>query len=278
MHQRHAAEDVLKTSVTNPYVTRPSSRESLDGASKAVAIEWPKICLVPPLVAGDVHIWAWDYSGSSSRFPKYLEILSIDERERLNRYRFSADKLRFAVSRARLRTLIAGYLNCDSARIKFDRGPHGKPRLNAEISAARLMFNLSTTARMTIVAIALDDPLGVDLEEILPLDTDVERSLSVREQSDLLSISGESRLKAFYECWTRKEAILKAEGLGLTVPLDSFDVSVLPGHEPRLLESRPAANLTHGWKLSTLEPNRLFTGALATRFQPQELKCFQFVD
>jgi 4'-phosphopantetheinyl transferase len=174
-----------------------------------------------------------------------------------------------------MRILLSSYLDGDALGIKFAAGPYGKPYLEGEWSSSNLMFNVSTTTRMAILAVTLGAQLGIDLEEIISLEPHIEQSLSEREQTDLRTLRRDERTRAFYKCWTRKEAILKAEGIGLSVPLCSFDVSLLPDQQPQLLDARPAAKLTHRWWLSTADPNDAFCCALATEIKPTRIECFR---
>ncbi len=157
-----------------------------------------------------------------------------------------ADRTRFAVCHAVLRVLLGGYLGASPSALSFERNAYGKPRLLPAVPAS-LQFNLSHTTGIGLLAVSNDLALGVDVEEIRPVEHDIaERYFSVREQADLKRLTGSDWLEGFFHCWTRKEAILKAEGVGLSGKLDAFDVSLEPNAKAVLLGVRPAAGFTAG--------------------------------
>lgn len=116
------------------------------------------------------------------------------------------------------------------------------------------MFNLSHSSGICVLAVSRGEEIGVDVERLRPIEEDVARShFSPRELADLGGLTGDAWTEGFYRCWTSKEALLKAEGFGLNIALDAFDVAVLPGSSPALLGSRPHAGFTRRWQLYELE-------------------------
>jgi 4'-phosphopantetheinyl transferase len=196
-----------------------------------------------------------------------LRILSDFERERTARYRFSPDQVRYSVSHANMRRILGKYLNRNPEALLFREGPGGKPEL--EPVPAPLRFNLSHSRSLGVLAVALDLEVGVDVEDIRPIEADVaKRFFSASEYASLTKLSGQQWLDAFYRCWTRKEAIIKAEGVGLRMPLDSFDVSLLDDEPAKLLDARPNAKLTAQWNLHHLSVAAGTMGALAVDRAP----------
>jgi 4'-phosphopantetheinyl transferase len=223
-----------------------------------------------------VHLWAWALERISFDLAAEARLLSAGELDRMGRFRFEADRVRFALSHANLRRILSAYLGCSPGDLFFSTNPYGKPYLRDK-SATQLTFNLSHTSNIGILAVTSGAEIGVDIETIRPIERDVaEAHFSSRELADLNSLTGALWFEGFYNCWTRKEAILKAEGLGLNLPLAAFDVSLLPGAPPQLLGALPSAQLTQDWKLIHLEPAPASVGALAISSNPSEVSCFTF--
>ncbi|MBV9167977.1 MAG: 4'-phosphopantetheinyl transferase superfamily protein, partial [Solirubrobacterales bacterium] len=155
--------------------------------------------------------------------------LSAAEHDRSHRFHFERDRIRWMTGRGWLRRLLAGYLDAAPAELCFDQHPFGKPRLAAP--ARWLRFNVSHTAGSAIFAVAHGREVGVDVElirEDVLADRAERHFLSEREQAALAGLPYEPRLRAIFQCWTAKEAYLKASGLGLRVAMADLDVSLLP--------------------------------------------------
>jgi 4'-phosphopantetheinyl transferase len=185
---------------------------------------------------GTVHLWAWDFACSPGDRHHYITLLSSDEQARMQKFRFEKDRIRYAISHAILRILLGRYLDLPPSSICFEKNEFGKPHLAPAFGAPELAFNLSHSNRVGLLAIANGLAVGVDVEEIRPVERDtVERYFSAQEQASLADLTGMDWLEGFYNCWTRKEAILKAEGTGLNARLDAFDVSLSPGVKAEVL-------------------------------------------
>ena len=242
------------------------------------SIEWPTAPPYLSIATGAVHVWAWDYECTVDNLNSYITLLSSDERLQMQRFRFEKDRVRYGVSHAILRILLGRYLGLQPSSISFDRNEFGKPLLAEASAAPKLTFSLSHTSHIGIVAIAEGIAVGADIEEVCPVEYGtIERYFSTQEQSSLAKLQGAHWLEGFYNCWTRKEAILKAEGLGLQVKLDSFDVSLSPGVKPEVLGARPGARFTSNWHIEELRPAHGFVGALATSAAPVSMNCYRFV-
>jgi len=178
----------------------------------------------PVLSSGAVHLWFAPLAERPERVRELLDHLPPDEAARAAQFRFERDRNEFIVAHAALRTILGSYLNQQPDRIALDCNPYGKPVL---ARATGLEFNLSHTRGIALVALALNRRIGVDVEfirEDLALDDLADTFFSPAERRALAGHSGADRIHAFYRCWCRKEAYLKARGLGLNLPLDSFDV------------------------------------------------------
>jgi 4'-phosphopantetheinyl transferase len=223
------------------------------------------------------RVWAWDYDCSTDELNRYTALLSAEEHVRMERFHFERDRHRFAVSHAILRILLGRYLDLSPSSISYDQNEFGKPRLIPALAARDLTFNLSYTNRMCLLAIAKSLVVGVDVEEVRPIEYGIaEQYFSARERAALKTLAGRDWLEGFYNCWTRKEAILKAEGVGLNVKLETFDVSLSPNVRAALLGVRATAGFTSDWHLVELRPASGFVGALATNTAPAGITCYRF--
>jgi len=223
---------------------------------------WPTARLPIPLAAGEVHVWAWTFDRDGSPADADLRILDDFERKRTARFHFPADQVRYSVCHANLRRILASYLGAPPESLIFREGSGGKPEL--AVDGGSLQFNLSHSKSVAAAAVSIDIEVGVDVEDIRPIEADVaKRYFSPAENASLAALAGSEWLAGFYRCWTRKEAILKAEGVGLRTPLDSFDVSLLEGEAAAVLAVRPESKLKSKWFLHHLAIAERTMGALA---------------
>jgi 4'-phosphopantetheinyl transferase len=223
----------------------------------------------------EVHLWAWAFPPGAADLGAadlgaHLEVLDQQERERVRRFHFAADRERYAVAHTNLRKILGAYLNQLPETICFRTNRFGKPELAGEAS---LHFSLSHSRSIAVLAVAHGQPVGVDVEDVRPVEPEVaDMHFSALELSHLKQLHGDAWLSGFYRCWTRKEAILKAEGVGLSRALDSFDVGLLPDEPPQLLGTRE--RFSHPWTLHDLLPSPGTIGALASAQSAVRLSCF----
>jgi len=216
----------------------------------------------------ELHIWHANIEASRRNVPRFLDLLSTDERERMARFRFESDGEDFAFARGMLRTVLGHYLRIAPGEVPFSRSQHGKPYLALSQLASRVQFNLSHTLGYVLVAVCLDASVGVDVER---LRTDVEiedlaaKFFSLAEKQAILSLPKAERRRAFFHCWTRKESLLKAWGGGLLLPLDAFDVSVGPKVERIGLVTRPRAEEARGWRIFDVAVPEEFAAAVSVQ-------------
>lgn len=172
-----------------------------------------------PLSRGEVHLWRFPLEVSAAEFFLMKNLLSSDELRRADRLLDCRKAQAFVVGRGRLRQLLGSYLQCDSARIVFDYGVHGKPALNQSL-ASGLSFNLSHAGDWGILALTTAAAVGIDIEKIDP-ELDFEgvaaKFFKVAENAVLAAVAGPRRRRAFYRLWTEKEARLKGEGEGFSI-------------------------------------------------------------
>jgi 4'-phosphopantetheinyl transferase len=242
-----------------------------------VSTAWARAAQPPALGGDELHVWLVPLDPPPAALARLAGRLSPDERRRAARFRFERDRRRFQAARGALRELLAGYLDERPERIRFVEGRHGKPEL-AEAGSA-LRFNVSHSGERALCALSLRRELGVDIEQLREL-ADAEalarRFFSAAESAELAALPEPQRLAAFFRCWTRKEAYLKAVGAGLLQPLADFDVSLLPelGACDFNLHGRPEE--TARWSLLALDVGAGYVGALMAERPPWRLVCRAF--
>ncbi len=199
--------------------------------------------------------------------------LSADEIERVARFHFEVDKNRFLVTHSALRKILGRYLRRDPAELKFSLNQYGKPAL---INSA-LEFNLSHSGDFALVAVTQGRKIGVDVERIrqgISSHVIAQQYFSKAEVAELQSLPIEQRGSAFFTCWTRKEAYIKAQGLGLSLPLESFDVSLTPGQPATLRATRPDEKEAARWTLRSLDVDPNYAGAVAVEGADLDFRLF----
>lgn len=192
-------------------------------------------------------------------------LLPEEERRKAGRFAFDRDRRRFVVARAGLRALLAARLGIRPESVGLMDGPHGKPALTQEFRRGDLRFNMSRSEDVAVYAFARGREIGVDLEtvRVLPDGDDIAaRFFSVRENAMYRGLDARDRPLGFFQCWTRKEAFVKALGDGLYYPLDSFDVSLAPGEPAQILRAGNIAGERCGWQLFSFIPHPGCTGAV----------------
>jgi 4'-phosphopantetheinyl transferase len=176
-----------------------------------------------------IHVWCTSLDPCSTTSFDFERSLSDDEVERAGRFRFSKDRQRFVVGRGFLRRLLGCYLGCEPSMIKFVYGEFGKPSLARQSSLEPILFNLSHSGSQAVFAFARGREVGVDVERIDPgIDvTQVAGHLfTPGEFADVVARPGNQRYARFFDLWTRKEALIKAQGKGMSTNVRELDVSV----------------------------------------------------
>jgi 4'-phosphopantetheinyl transferase len=227
------------------------------------------------LTEKSVAVWRVSLDPGGALLEKLKAHLSADEHERAGRFYFENLRRRFVVARGALRVLLGQFSDSPPGNIDFDYAQHGKPYL----AGSRLRFNLSHAHELALIAVALDREVGVDIEHVRPLE-DAEaiarRFFSSAEVEQYLALPEMEQPRAFFNCWTRKEAYIKAIGDGLTFPLDQFEVSLAPGEAAILRAVYPQPEEVQRWKLADLEPGEAYIGAVIAEGQEWELRLYEF--
>ena len=230
------------------------------------------------LSKNDVHIWTMPAKASDAVVAQFERVLSEDEAKRAARFRFSHLRDSFVITHGVLRHLLGRYLSLDPARICFTYGDKGKA---AVASADNLQFNLTHSGGIAAVAFATGCQLGMDAEHIRPVEEMQQIAnhyFAAEEAAELMLLPESEREPAFFRCWTRKEAYIKAIGDGLSCALDSFQVTLLPNAPPRLIHiggDRVAAEM---WSLHDLGLAPGYAAALAYRDRERSLSIFPVID
>jgi 4'-phosphopantetheinyl transferase len=230
----------------------------------------PDVAAAGALRAGWVHVWLVGLDVDAASESRLGASLDTDERARAARFHFARDTRRFVVARAALRAILGAYLGEAPASLRFTYGERGKPALGG--SAAALAFNLSHSADLAAIAVGWERQLGIDVECRRPLpdlDALAARSFAPAEVTALRALPAGERQAAFYRCWTRKEAFIKATGLGLAQPLHAFTVSLAAGEPARLLTIDGEPATAGRWTLHDVETPASHAGALVVEGVPR---------
>jgi 4'-phosphopantetheinyl transferase len=208
----------------------------------------------------EIHAWTVNLHCSEPSIDRFREFLSEDEIERAGRFRFDLHRNRFVRCRGSLRVILSKYLRCAPGKIHFGYGPNGKPSVDG------LQFNVAHSGDVAVIAVSHNSQLGVDIEAVRWLedfDELVARFFCPRESQLFARLPNALKPTAFFNLWTRKEALLKATGEGIAYSLNRVDVTFLPDEPPCVL-SMPREDSCRDWNLKEILPAPGFIGAVAT--------------
>ena len=226
---------------------------------------WRPATQPPPLSQDEVHVWRLALDQPAPSQQRLEQFLSPAEVRRADRFHLAHDRRRFVVSHGALRWLLGRYLEQAPASIQFYHGPHGKPYCAAALDAAPLQFNLAHSGAIALFGFTRHRLLGIDIELRQPL-ADLRaiatQFFSPAEARALLALPAPLQLIGFYNCWSRKEAYIKAIGKGLSQPLDSFDVTLCPGEPACLLRVADQPTAQERWQMRALEPHSDYAAAV----------------
>jgi 4'-phosphopantetheinyl transferase len=240
---------------------------------------WPAAVEPVTLPHTDAHLYAVPIGQTSSRWMELSAVLSADERQRAEQFRVDPPRRRFVTARAALRTLLGRYLNLSPAAVSFSVDCSGKPRLGAEHCKSDLAFNVSHSANLALIVLTRCCDVGVDVEELRPVrhaQHIARRYFHPAEIETILSKPPADQDAAFLSCWTGKEAVLKAVGMGITGSLAAFSV---PDHldQDAYVEvpTYPHGDNTRCW-LQRFVPNSDYLVAVACVKSQRTVRCFAF--
>ena len=220
----------------------------------------------PCLARDEIHVWTVAIDGRIDAGEERMETLAQAERMRASRFMQEADAARFVQRRRALRAILGRYLGIAPQEVAFAANEFGKPSVLPSRTCDDLSFNASHSGAIALVAVGRSVAIGIDIERMraevegLAIAT---RFFGANEVAALAGLAPDDRVAGFFNAWTRKEAVVKAVGGGLSIPLDSFEVSLRPREPPSVLRWHSASGGAKPWRIHHLEPAAGYVGALA---------------
>jgi len=214
----------------------------------------------------NVHIWLIRYDQSDQIFADSKHILSKEEKERSSRFHFDIDHKRFSVTRSLLKKYLGKIISRPPREIHFKFNKYGKPELLN--SPKEIHFNVTHSGNLGMIAITDLAPIGIDVEQFRSEMTTgdiAKRFFSKMEVEAFLELEENEKLQGFFNCWTRKEAFIKAVGKGLSLPLNTFDVSLKPNEPAQLLAVRYKNETSKDWTLTDIKLDHGYASAFIIR-------------
>jgi 4'-phosphopantetheinyl transferase len=224
---------------------------------------------LPPdyaLAPGDVHVWVTHINRPPNDIHRANAYLSSEERDKAQRFHFSADAERHIIGRALARRLVGHLLEVQPTALHFREDTFGKPQIVDAQNSRGLRFNISHSGDLVLVALTLGREVGVDVEQIDPtveLEEIAAHMFCPGERDDLMSLPPDQKLRGFFRCWCRKEAFIKASGKGLAMPLDQFDVALRRAEPVVVAAPRADATEQKQWTVRDLDVGPSHAAAVA---------------
>ena len=238
----------------------------------------PDAINLPP---DEVHVWMARLDWSDATIAPHRAILSTDEQARADRFHFQKDRVAYTVARATLKSLLGRYLRAAPGDIEFQYSAHGKPYLESSVNPGDVAFNISHSYGLALLAFGVGRQVGVDVERIRPDFGTLEiaqRFFSPTEVASLLRQPPARQAECFFNCWTRKEAYIKAIGEGLSCPLHKFDVTLGLDEPARLVATRVVSQDASQWSLHNLDVGSGYKAAVIAEGNDWELRCWHWSD
>ena len=208
-----------------------------------------------------VDLYVWSLNVTNALRDHYRQVLSPDETERMSRFVYERHRHHYIAARGRMREILAAEMSTTPDSLRFGYGPQGKPALPDGPS-----FNLSHSGGFACLAIHPTAKLGVDIEAFRTVEAGVaERFFSTTENEALAALPISDKEAGFFRCWTRKEALIKAIGGGLSIPLNAFDVTVKPEDPPQIARLDPGFGTAADWSLAHIDMGGNMVGAVAAQ-------------
>jgi len=228
----------------------------------------------------EAHVWRASLDPPASRLQTLKHTLAPEERSRASQFRFAIHSTRFIAARGILREILGRYLGREPRSVRFAYNGYGKPFLVEEAGDDPIFFNVTHSEDLALYAFTRLGDIGIDVEQITAEAKDYEnlarRFFSAAELQQLHAVPPEHHQTAFFNGWTRKEAYIKARGLGLSLDLRLFDVVLTPGMSAALLATRETRQEPSRWSLHALAPGPGFIAALAVKAHPSAIHCWQW--
>lgn len=230
------------------------------------------------LSRSEVHVWLIGLDAFPSNFAVLRNHLSPDEALRAERFKFDLDRNRYIIAHGELRRILGSYLSTRPSDLIFVCNAHGKPEVVRTGASKDLRFNLSHSGGAALIAVTEGRRIGIDLEFI---DREFDcmeiasRFFATAEIEQLRLVPADQQRRAFFNCWTRKEAYVKAQGMGLQLSLKEFEVSLVPDVPAALVRTAPAASEAGRWRLQEIPLGQDYVGALAVKGHCWQLRCLR---
>ena len=224
---------------------------------------------------GEVHVWRLALDEDTSRRFQAATLLSDSERERAGRFHFQVDRDRYATSRSVLRILLGRYLGRRPQDVEFGYTEHGKPFLPDTRGSSPVRFNVSHSGNYTLYAFAYDREVGIDVEQIRPLqefESIATQVFTGAEQQLIARAPHDEKAAAFFRLWSRKEAYVKAIGHGLSAPLHEISVVTNRVETP---DGHGPARERFVWCVQDLNCAPSYAAALVTQGEANRTACWQ---
>jgi 4'-phosphopantetheinyl transferase len=232
---------------------------------------WPLPPAELPALERSVHVWAVRLDDDIVDLGQARAFISADERERAERFKFDRDRRRYLIAHAALHEILHRYLPIDSEPLIFDYGSNGKPTLSPALGPAGVQFNLSHSNELALLGVTPRGEVGVDIEyvkENFEFQDVAERFFTAKEVAAMRSLPVHLQRRAFFKCWTSKEAFLKAKGTGLSGNLDVVEIILTATREVQITASVP------GWSLAELARIDSYEAALVIEGEPLPIKHY----
>ncbi|HZS44114.1 MAG TPA: 4'-phosphopantetheinyl transferase superfamily protein [Blastocatellia bacterium] len=233
------------------------------------------------LASDEVHVWLSSLSVAAASLERFWQTLSADEKERAKRFVFQKDRDHFIAARGTLRAILGYYLDTQAEQLRFCYSNYGKPALCRELSGTKICFNVSHSNELGLFAVTRAREIGVDIEHIRPdfATTEIaDRFFSSNEIEALRQLPENEQIEGFFNCWVRKEAYIKADGKGLSIPLNEFDVSIESDHPEVRLRSQSNPREASRWRLHHLSPADDYAAAVAVEGKEWKLECWRWME
>lgn len=237
-------------------------------------LTWETTSAAISLAENEVHIWRTSLVKTFQEKTRLQTFLAADEIVRARSFLSQEQQERWIVARGTLRFLLGAYLGICPSRLSFLYNQYGKPTIGGEERAAGLHFNLSHSADCAFYAFTYRRRLGLDVEHLrsnlagLRL---ARKKFALGEYEALQALPPREQARAFFTCWTRKEAYIKARGEGIAYGLKSFEVSLKPSEPAALLVNRQNALECERWSMHDLVAGPDYVGALVVERSAQAL-------
>jgi 4'-phosphopantetheinyl transferase len=243
---------------------------------------WRVPCGRLSLLTNEVHLWRVALNPSGESVADFEAILAPDEIKRADRFRFERGRRRYVVKQALLRIILSEfYLDCRPVEIRFGTNRHGKPHLKRPFNGNRFFFNTSDSDELALFAFARNAMIGIDVECLRAVSDAAKiaaQTFCRAENLALHCLPPHQKQAAFFNCWTRKEAFIKALGKGLSYPLNRFEVSIAPGEAARLISIEDDFKEADKWSLASMLPMHGYIGALAVKMKKLSIKYWKYPD